>query len=163
MELAILAAFVVLPPLATVLLRSNGILVFLSVCMGSVLATYVASDASSVISGASRSSVLTTMQWTQLGLLVAPVPFVLYFSRKKLKGLKLVLGTIAAAAGGALLGILGVPYMTAAQQTAIKSTELWRELNNLETAFVIAGASITILHIFMTRWKPEPDKKKHKK
>lgn len=163
MELAILAGLVVLPPVVTLLFRSNGVLVFLSVCMGSVLATYIASDASNVISGASRPSVLTTMQWTQLGLLIAPVPFVLFFSRKKLKGLKLFLGTIAAGAGGGLLALLTVPYMTAAQQAVIKSSELWRELNNLEAAFIIAGASIAILHIFITRWKPEADKKKHKK
>ncbi len=162
MELAILAGFVLLPPLATLLLRSNGVLVFLSVCLGSVLATYVAGDASSVISGASRSSVLATMQWTQLGLLVVPVMLTVLLSRKKLKGLKLLLGVLAAAAAGGLLALLAVPYMTATYQTAIKSTELWHELSNLETSLVIAGAAITILHLFMTRWKPESDKKKHK-
>ncbi|QQS20092.1 hypothetical protein IPL85_01390 [Candidatus Saccharibacteria bacterium] len=162
MEFAILACLVVLPPLATVLLRSNGMLVFLSICMGSMLATYVAGDVTSVIAGASKSNALVTMQWTQLGLLMLPVPLVLYFSRKKLKGLKLFLGAIAAAAGGGLLALIAVPYMSVTQQTAIKSTQLWHELNNLETSFVIAGATITILHLFMTRWKPDGDKKKHK-
>ncbi len=162
MELATLAGLVAVPPLVTVLLRSNGMLVFLSVCMGSVLATYVAGDASSVIYGASRSNVLTTMQWTQLGLLVIPVVLTLFLSRKKVKGLKLFLGVIAAAAAGGLLALLAVPYLSADQQSTIESTELWRELNNLETAAIITGASTTVLYFFMTRWKPESEKK-HKK
>lgn len=138
-------------------------LVFLSVCLGSVLATYVAGDASSVISGASRSSALATMQWTQLGLLATPVVLTTLLSRKKLKGIKLLLGIVAAAAGGGLLALLAVPYLASAQQSSIKATELWRQLYNLETTLIILGSVITILHFFITRWKPEKEGKKHKK
>ena len=104
----ILAGFVIVPAVAVVLLRSNGILVFLSVCLGSVLAAYVAGDASSVISGARRSGALVTMQWTQLGLLVVPVLCTVLLTRKKLKGFKLLLGFVAAIAAGALLALLGM-------------------------------------------------------
>jgi len=159
MELAILASLVLAPPVITLLLRSNGVLVFLSVCLGSVLATYVAGDASSVISGASRSGALVTMQWTQLGLLVVPVLCTVLLKRKKLKGFKLLLGFVAAIAAGALLALLGVQYLSSALQDSIYESTAWHELNNLETAVILTGATITFLYLLMTRWKPEGDKK----
>jgi len=159
MELAILASLVLAPPVITLLLRSNGVLVFLSVCLGSVLATYVAGDASSVISGASRSGALVTMQWTQLGLLVVPVLCTVLLTRKKLKGFKLLLGFVAAIAAGALLALLGVQYLSSALQDSIYESTAWHELNNLETAVILTGATITFLYLLMTRWKPEGDKK----
>ena len=159
MELAILASLVLAPPVITLLLRSNGVLVFLSVCLGSVLATYVAGDASSVISGASRSGALVTMQWTQLGLLVVPVLCTVLLTRKKLKVFKLLLGFVAAIAAGALLALLGVQYLSSALQDSIYESTAWHELNNLETAVILTGATITFLYLLMTRWKPEGDKK----
>lgn len=163
MNVDILLGAFVLVPLATFLLRSNGALVFLSVCLGSVLAIYVAGDASSVISGASRSSALATMQWVQLGLLVAPVILTILLTRKKLKGVKLILGTIAATAAGGLLALLAVPYLSSSVQANIHSSEVWHQLDNLQTAAVLTGAMLTILYFFMTRWKPEKEGKKHKK
>lgn len=162
MELALLAGLVLAIPLVALVLRSNGILVFLSVCMGSILATYAAGDMSSVIADASRMSELATLQWTQLFLLGIPIVLTLLLSRKKLKGVKLGLGVLAAGAAGGLLALLMVPYLSISQQAAVRSTELWHELNNLETMFVIAGAALTVLYLFMTRWKPEGEKK-HKK
>jgi zinc transporter ZupT len=155
----ILAGFVIVPAVAVVLLRSNGILVFLSVCLGSVLAAYVAGDASSVISGASRSGALVTMQWTQLGLLVVPVLCTVLLTRKKLKGFKLLLGFVAAIAAGALLALLGMQYLSSALQESIYESTAWHELNNLETAVILTGATITFLYLLMTRWRPEGDKK----
>ena len=143
--------------------RSHGGLVFLSVCLGSVLATYVAGDASTIISGASRSSALATIQWTQIGLLFTPVVLTLLLARKKLKGLKLILGTFAAAAGGGLLALLLTPYLSQNLQQQIRREVLWHQLDSLQVAIIITGTLVTMLLLFIMRWKPDGDKKKHKK
>lgn len=162
--LIILGCLGLVPPIVTLLLRSNGVLVFLSVCLGSVLSTYLADDVGMVISGASRSSALNTMQWSQLGLLVLPVVLTIVLARKKLKGVKLLLGAIAAAAGGGLLALLAVPFLSRTLQDTIRKTDLWHQLDNAQSALLIVGVIVTLLLLFMTRTKPVEDKgKKHKK
>ncbi|PID31096.1 hypothetical protein CSA80_03105 [Candidatus Saccharibacteria bacterium] len=162
MELVLLAGLVFVPPVATLFLRSNGVLVFLGVCLGSVLAMYVAGDASSVISSANRTSPLATMQWTQLTLLIVPVVLTILLSRKKMRGTNSLLSLAAAMTAGCLLALFAVPYLSAGQQSTIRATELWRQLDNLQTAFVILGAGVTVLYLFVTRWKPQVHKKHHK-
>lgn len=157
--LIVLGCLVLIPAVATLLLRSNGMLVFLSVGLGSLLATYVSGDASEVIAGASRSGALATMQWTQIALLTLPVVFTIALTRKKMKAIKLLLGVTASLAAGALLALLATPYLSSSLQTAIRKTEIWHQLYNLETPIILTGASITILLLFITRAKPDKDKK----
>ncbi|MGB4800086.1 MAG: hypothetical protein WBP03_01040 [Candidatus Saccharimonadales bacterium] len=159
----ILPAIVVLvPALAVAVLRSSGAMVFLSVCLGSVLATFVAGDASSILSSATPDSGATAMQWAQLGLLVIPVIATVVLTRKKAKGSKLVLGIITALAAGVLLALLAAPYMTEDMRSALTDNELWHQIENLQTAVVIGGAVLVLGNLFMTRYKPEPKEKKHK-
>jgi hypothetical protein len=159
----LLAVFVLTPFAISFLLRSSGALVFMSVCLGSILATYAASDASSVISGASRSGVLATMQWVQLALLAVPVVLTLLLTRKKVKGIKFILSSVTAALAGGLLALLAVPYMSASMQSTVHASQLWHQLDNLQTAIILAGSVLTTLYLFATRWQPEKDHtKKHK-
>ncbi len=160
--LIILSCFIVAPALLSFVLRANGAIVFLSVCLGSVLATFVSGDASSIISGASRSGALATMQWTQITLLIAPVIAATVLTRKKLKGLKRIFGAVAALCSGSLLALLIMPYLSQATQRSIEITNLWHELDSLQVGIIICGTSITMLLLYMTRWKPDGDKKKHK-
>lgn len=163
-SLVLLGCLALIPPMATLVLRSNGVLVFLSVCLGSVLSTFVADDVGTVISGASKSGALATMQWSQLGLLVIPVALTIILARKKLKGVKLILGVIAAAAGGGLLALLALPLLSRSIQDSVRAAEVWRQLDNSQSAIIIAGALVTVLFLFMTRTKPVEDTKgkKHK-
>ncbi len=159
----VLCSVVALPPVVSLVLRSNGVLVFLSVCMGSVLATHAASDMANVVSGFTQASLLGTLQWTSLGLLFTPVVCTVLFSRKKLQGGKLLLGFVAAAAGGVLLATVMVPYLSTSLQNTLQSTTVWHEVQNLEIPSVLAGSVTTLLYLFITRWKPMSDKKKHHK
>lgn len=155
------AIFVLVPVLAVVVLRSSGTLVFLSVCLGSVLAQYVAGDASSIISSATPDSGEAAGQWAQFGLLLIPVVVTILFTRKKAKGSKLVIGAIAALAAGALLALLAAPLLPSAVQESLTSNDLWHQLDNLQTSIVIAGAVLVLGNLFMTRYKPEHKDKKH--
>ncbi|QQS18802.1 hypothetical protein IPL68_01925 [Candidatus Saccharibacteria bacterium] len=68
----LLGLLMLAPALSVILLHASGVFTFLSLSLGSVLATYVAGDANTVLNSANNGGGLTTMQWVQLGLLVAP-------------------------------------------------------------------------------------------
>lgn len=155
------AVVVLLPAVLVLLLGSNGGLVFLSVCLGSVLAMYVAGDASSVLSSATPDDGATTMQWAQLGLLLLPVIATIILTRKKAKGGTAIVGALAAVAAGGLLLLLGVPYLPSALQESFMAGELWNQLDNLQTSIVIAGALLVIGEMFMSRHRHEHKDKKH--
>lgn len=155
------AAFVLIPVLVVVLLRSSGTLLFLSVCLGSVLATYVAGDASSIISSATPDTGETAMQWAQLGLLAIPVIATAVLTRKRATSSTLVIGILAAATAGALLMLLVTPFMTQTLQESLTSSELWVQLDNLQTSIVIAGALLVLGELFLTRHRHEGKKKEH--
>lgn len=155
------AAFIVVPVLAAVVLRSSGTLMFLSVCLGSVLATHVAGDASSIISSATPDDGASAMQWAQLGLLVLPFVLTLLFTRKRASSSEMITGVFAAAAAGALLGLLAVPYMTETMSSTFTGSEVWHQIDNLQTSIVIAGSVLVLASFFMGRHKSH-DEKKHK-
>lgn len=153
--------FILLPALLVLVLRSSGTLVFLSVCLGSVLATYVAGDASSVISSATPDDGSTALRWAQLGLVLAPVFLTIVLTRKKAKGGELVLGLLAAIAAGGLLMILATPFMPEILGDALLESELWATVDNLQTAVVIAGSALYMAGLFMARHDPDSKHKKH--
>ena len=159
--LIILAAIALVPFVVTFLFRADGAIVFLSVALGTVLATYVAGDTADVLTAASSGNNLAAMQWVQIALLVLPVVLALLLTRKKTRGLKHLLSSVTALAAGAMLALLLVPYLSGPLQTQMKDTFLWREIDNLETALIIAGTLLVFLQLFMNRFKPEKGKKKH--
>ena len=164
MDAQILVGLLVLVPfLAVLLLHASGVFTFLSLCLGSVLATYVAGDANTVLASARSGGGLATMQWVQLGLLVAPMAVTILLTRKKSKGVKLVLSATLALIAGALLALLATPYFSRALQADVTATELWHQLDSLQTAIILSGTGLVLFNLFSTRWKPDKEGKKHKK
>lgn len=164
MDAQILVGLVVLVPfLAVLLLHASGVFTFLSLCLGSVLATYVAGDANTVLASARSGGGLATMQWVQLALLIAPMAAAILLTRKKSKGVKLVLSATLALIAGALLALLATPYFSRALQADVTATELWHQLDSLQTAIILSGTGLVLFNLFSTRWKPDKEGKKHKK
>ncbi|MCA9327148.1 hypothetical protein KDA14_01335, partial [Candidatus Saccharibacteria bacterium] len=91
--LIILAAIALVPFVVTFLFRADGAIVFLSVALGTVLATYVAGDTADVLTAASSGNDLAAMQWLQTALLVLPVVLALLLTRKKTRGFKHLLSS----------------------------------------------------------------------
>lgn len=164
MDAQILVGLLVLVPfLAVLLLHSSGVFTFLSLCLGSVLATYVAGDANTVLASARSGGGLATMQWVQLALLIAPMAAAILLTHKKSKGVKLVLSATLALIAGALLALLATPYFSRALQADVTATELWHQLDSLQTAIILSGTGLVLFNLFSTRWKPDKEGKKHKK
>jgi len=164
--LAILAAIAAVPALAVLLLRVNGAIAFMSLCLGSVLVTYTASDVNTVLSSLMGKGPLYTDQWVQLGLLTVPFFLSLLFTKGSVKGAKAITNFLPAVASGLLCALLVVPLLNAAMQRQIHSVPIWHQLDNAQTAIIIGGALFSLLFLLFThrhRGGEEEGKKKHGK
>jgi len=164
--LAILAALAAVPALAIILLRVNGAIAFMSLCLGSVLVTYTSSDVSSVLTSMLNKGPLATNQWVQLGLLVVPLLLAILFTRGSVKGAKAVTNVLPAIAAGLLSALLIVPLLGANLQHQIHDLGIWRQLSNAQTAVILGGALFSLVFLLFTHRKHgggEEGKKKHGK
>jgi hypothetical protein len=157
--LIVLACLVLIPFFAITGLRAHGSIVFLSLCLGSMLAMHVAPDVADVITAVNRGNVLATLQWTQAGLLVTPFVLAMLFTRGAIRGGKQILNILNAFASGTLFALLLTPYLPASWQDGIQSLVVWRQLDNLQTAILIMGATISLLFLLMTRPHHKNDKR----
>lgn len=160
----VLSGIVLFPVLLAILLRANGVMLFLSVCLGLVLATYVTRDMVSVITAGGTGNQLQVQQWAELTLLVFPVITVAILTRRRTGGLKIVFSVLSAVIAGAVLALFAVPYLSRQLQQDIQATFLWHQLDNLQTALLIAGTILVFVYLATAR-KPsgESKKKKHGK
>jgi hypothetical protein len=164
--LVVLAALALLPVLAIVLLRVNGAIAFMSLCLGSVLVAYTSGDVTDIISSFSASKhTLTTNQWVQLGLLVVPFLLTILFTRGSVKGSKKLTNILPALASGLLFALLVVPLLSANVQRQIHHLSAWRQLSNLQTAVILGGALFSLIFLLFTHRKKggEEEGKKHGK
>ncbi|HSX30918.1 MAG TPA: hypothetical protein VLE99_03310 [Candidatus Saccharimonadales bacterium] len=164
--LVVLATLALLPLLAVVLLRVNGAIAFMSLCLGNVLVAYTSSDVDGVFTSFSASShTLTTNQWVQLGLLVAPFIFAVLFTRGSVHGGKRFTNVLPALATSLLFALLVVPLLPADTQRHIHALRVWHQLDNLQTAIILAGALFSLVFLLFTHRKHggEKEAKKHTK
>ena len=157
--LIILGCLVLLPFLFAMALHAHGSIVFLSLCLGSVLATLVAPDVTYVVSAITRGSTLATLQWAQIGLLTAPFVLAALFTRGTIRGGKQLFNFITILASGALFALLITPYLSSSWQAGITSQAVWHQLDSLQTAILIIGASMSLLFLLMTKPHHKPEKK----
>lgn len=160
--LVLLAALALVPVLAILLLRVNGAIAFMSLCVGSVLIAYTSSDVTSVVSSLNPQHTLQANQWVQLGLLVIPFLLTILFTRGSVRGGKRYTNLLPALASGLLFALLITPLFSAGLQHHIEQQEIWRHLSSAQTAVVLGGAAFSLLFLLFThrtRKSDEPGKK----
>lgn len=162
--LILLAALALVPLLAIMLLRVNGAVAFMSLCVGSVLVSYTSSDVNAVVGSLSVHSVLSTYQWVQIGLQVVPFILTILFTRGSVHGSKRFTNVLPALASGLLFALLITPLFPANVQRQLHALNIWHQLSNAQTAVVLGGAAFSLLFLLFThRGHGAEDKKKHSK
>lgn len=160
--LIILAALALVPVLAITVLRVNGAIAFMSLCLGSVLVAYTSPDVTDLVTSFSAKGTLNVDQWAKLTLLVVPFLLTILFTRGSVKGSKRLTNILPALAAGLLFALLVVPLLAANVQRQIHKLGLWHQLDSLQTSVIIAGAVFSLLFLLFThRTKHEDDGKKH--
>jgi hypothetical protein len=149
-QLVILLAIVLVPVLIITVLRANGAIAFMSLCVGSVLATYTSTDAATIVSSFSAGVSEATTKWVQLALLVAPFLLAMLFTRGSVHGSKQFMNFLPALASGMLFALLAIPLFSATWQHQLEAQAFWHQLDSLQTAIVLAGAAFSLLFILMS-------------
>jgi hypothetical protein len=164
----LLAATVVAPVLFLMVLRINAALVFLSLCLGSVLVQFVAPDVNSFMTVFSAHAPHTDAPdnlIVQLVLLLAPAALTAIFMIRTVKGHGRLLLNVLPAAGVGLLGVLLViPLLSQDIADNLTSASLWPQVERSQNLIVGGSAVICLLVLWMQRPKTGGEKhgKKHK-
>ena len=161
----ILGLIIGLPVLILLLLRVNATLVFLSLCLGSVLVQYVAPDTRSFIAMFSSHgvSVASTSDNTiKLFLLLFPVVLTTIFMIRTVRGKgRLLLNSLPAVGVGLLGALLIVPLLSAGLRHNILLSDLWQQVEKAQVLIVGASALVCLLVLWMQRPKTGHSEGKH--
>lgn len=163
----ILGCIVLAPPVVLMVLRVNAALVFLSLCLGSVLTRFLGPDANGLLtlfSAHSPKAISASQSTAQLTLLLIPVVITVIFMVKTVPaGLKLVLNVLPAAGVGLLAALLVVPLLPYGTGHAIMMTDLWRQAERAQDLIVGISAMLCLVALLGLRPKSGSDGKHGKK
>lgn len=149
----ILLGIVVAPIVLLMLLRVNAALVFVSLCVGYVLAQFLGSDTQSfadlfISHGASMSAAIM-----KLVLLLFPALFTTLFMIGTAKKTRLVLNILPAIAVGCLIALLVVPLLPSGVSQNLTNAPLWAHITRLQSAIIGVGALISMFFLWAQRPK----------
>jgi hypothetical protein len=152
-----------LPTLLFVLLRANAAMIFLSVCLGSVLVEHVASEANTMMGLFSPKPNPVSQATIALILLFAPPIITTIVTAVSVHGrLKVFLNLVPAAAASMLLVLLVVPLLPKSLTYHIESQQTWRILWDAEALVIGAGALVSLFFLWAQRRNfRHHDKRKH--
>ena len=152
-----------LPTLLLVGLRANAAMVFLSVCLGSVLVDHVASEANTLMHLFTSKPNQISQMTLQLILLFVPALVTTIVTALSVHGrLKVVLNFVPAAAASMLLVILAVPMLPKGLMYSLESQQTWRILWDSEALVIGAGALVSLFFLWTQRRNfRRHDKRRH--
>lgn len=161
-----LGAIVLLPVIVLMLLRINAALVFLSLCLGDVLVSFTANDASSFLTTFSGqhtvTSVTTSNSNVKIGLLLLPVVLTMIFMIRTVQGgSRLLLNALPAAGVGLLGALLVVPLLPPGAAHNIIVSPLWTDVQKAQALIVGGSAVICLLVLWLQRPKTGHKHRKH--
>ncbi|HEY1064288.1 MAG TPA: hypothetical protein VGE30_03255 [Candidatus Saccharimonadales bacterium] len=153
------------PIVALMVLRINAALVFMALCLGSVLTQFVADDAGWLVTLSEPTvpqagSVSDSM--IKLVLLLLPAILTAIFMIRTVRGGgRLVLNALPAVGAGLLAALLVVPLLTPGAAVPIMASPLWQEVIKLQDLIVGSSALLCLLVLWMQR--PKTGEGKHHK
>ncbi|HEX7368314.1 MAG TPA: hypothetical protein VF261_01505 [Candidatus Saccharimonadales bacterium] len=157
---ATLIGLIVIPAFVLVLLRVNAAIVFLSLCLGSVLVQFVGGDVQSVVNGASTSPQLSS-NTIRLAVLTLPAILTLLFMIRTVRPPMRFLNILPAIGTGFLTLLLVVPMLSPGLGHDVVHSNLWSVVQSVRPAIVAASAIICLLFLWLGR--PKNHESKHSK
>lgn len=153
-----LACIVFIPVALIVALRVNATLVFLSLCLGDVLAQFVPSEANSLNGFLSSSHVNATIQPTdnnwKIALIALPVLVTTLIMIRSIKGNSRTVINLLPAVGLGLVGaLLIVPLLPLGASQGIMNSTLWEQLTRIQGIVVVVSALACLTFLWMQRSK----------
>src|SRR6185312_6084320 len=150
-EIALIAMLVV-PVAMIMLLRANATLVFLSLCLGSVVTQFLARDITDFAQMFFPQANLASYE-LQIGLVLVPALLTMLLMLRTLKGTRYLLNILPALAVGGLVPLLIVPLLPGFARQPIYHEHLWQGLSRAQGLIVGVGAMVSLLFLWVQRPK----------
>lgn len=153
-----------MPTALFVVLRVNAAMVFLSVCLGSVLVDHVANQANDMFGLFMPKVGSMSHTAVELSLLLVPMVMTTIVMAFSVHGrLKVVLNVVPAAAASMLALLLAVPLLSRGLSFALQTQPVWRVLSKAEALVVGLGALVSLFFLWMQRanFRHHDKKRKH--
>ena len=163
MSPTILVGLIIAAPVALLMfLRVNALLVFLSLCLGSVLLQYVGPEAMDTAGILAAGTGHANKQLVSLGLVLLPAVFTTIFMMRTVKNnAKLAFNFLPALAVGVLFFLLTEPFYTPGLRYAIENDQVWKLVQGSQPLAIGVSAIISVLFIWMQRPKKHKEEEGH--
>ncbi len=140
------------PVVVLSLLGINAAVVFLSLCLGEVLVTYVSSEAISALTTLSPHASALSKSMLQLAFLLGPAILSAVIMVFSVRGMvKRVINVLPALGVGLLGTLMGVPLFTPGLRYAIEGGSFWQQLTRAQALVVGVTALISLLFLWSQR------------
>lgn len=143
--LGILAA---IPVVLTLMLRSNGAMVFLALCEGSIVDKALGNDAITTLKAFFPRAGSISESTLHIVLLLLPALLTVLFLRKQMAGARMILNIAPAILTGATVVLFILPLLPGGIRADIMNTTAWTNISKFEGVIVGAGALISLLLIW---------------
>lgn len=148
-----IALIIIVPVALLFFLRVNAAIVFLSLCLGSVLERFAGSDGHA-FSSLLSSSRLVSGYGIALALLLLPAIFTMVVMIGTARGkMRAVLNLLPALAVGTLGLLLAVPLCSPGLRGAVQASVIWHHVQQAQVLVVSLGAIISLLFLWLQRPK----------
>ncbi len=145
-------AIVVLGPAAILtLLRVNAAVVFLSLCLGSVLVQFMGSDGISFVTTFVPHASSFSESSIQIGLLLLPAVLTTIFMFHSVRHVRVLLNIVPALTVGLLALLLIEPLLSSGLQGTITHSSLWQQYTRMQSLIVGASALISLAYLWFDR------------
>lgn len=160
MQNIILVLAIAIPVVLLILLRTSASIVFLSLCAGALLVTFVGPEAGLVGSAVGNNSRVVD-QYSQVALLLLPAILSAIFLTKSMRGPKGILNILPAIAVGLVGVLLAVPLLPSGPQHAITNLHGWWLLDHNKQLIVIGSVMVSLIILWFARPGGHDKHKKH--
>lgn len=148
----ILILALAVPALAIAVLRLNGAMMFLSLCLGSVLVQYVGTNTNDLLDLISPRAGNFSKGTIDLALLLLPAVVTGVVTIFSTSGrLRILLNILPAIATSSLAVMLAVPLLSPQLAAGIEREQLWRIISHAESIIVSSGALVSLLALWTQR------------
>jgi len=159
--LVFIAVMVAVPVLLLLVLRINAAIVFLSLCLGSVLVQFVGKNAGSFVNLFSSSEAAHTYG-VSLVLLLLPAVFTMIVMIGTVRSkFRLLLNILPAVAVGLVGLLLAEPLFSPGLRGAIADTSAWHNIQQLQVLIVSVSTIVSLLFLWLQRPGRESGKRGH--
>jgi hypothetical protein len=150
--LVLIAAMVAVPIFILLALRINAAIVFLSLCLGSVLVQFIGNDTSSFINLFSTSKLV--MHYGASIFLLLPAVFTMLVMIGTVRGnFRMFLNILPAVAVGVVGLLLAEPFFTPGLRGAVSNTSAWHDIQKVNVLIVTASTVVSLLFLWLQRPK----------